>query len=71
MSNLVDSDELSRATGYERPGDIEKCLRKNGVPVLYGKNGKIFTTVDAVNTALGITAATAKDSKNEKEIEFL
>ena len=72
MTNLVNTDELSRVTGYERPGDIEKCLRKNGIPVLYGRNGQIFTTLDAVNAALGInTKPTEKYSIKEKEIEFL
>ena len=51
-SNLVTLDDLRAATGYHRPGDIERCLRKNGVQFLYGRRG-IYTTVDALNAAIG------------------
>lgn len=54
LSGIVTTEELKAATGYERPGDIEKCLRKNGVRFLYGKAG-IYTTIDALNAAMGIT----------------
>ena len=54
MSAIVNSEDLQKATGYDRPCDIEKCLRKNGVRVLYGKNGTVFTTIDAINAALGL-----------------
>lgn len=54
---LIDSEQLQKATGYERIGDFEKCLKKNGVRVLYGKNGQPFTTIDAINAALGLKAS--------------
>ncbi len=54
---LIDSEQLQKATGYERIGDLEKCLKKNGVRVLYGKNGQPFTTIDAINAALGLKAS--------------
>ncbi len=53
MSQIVTQEELKAATGYDRPGDIEKCLRKNGVHFLYGKKG-IYTTIDALNAAMGL-----------------
>jgi len=30
--------------------------KENGVRVLYGKNGEVFTTIDAINAALGLKA---------------
>lgn len=54
MTVLVSIDQLKIATGYDRPGDIERCLRKNGVRYLYGQGGKIFTTIDAINAAMGL-----------------
>ncbi|MCQ8128813.1 hypothetical protein [Methylomonas rivi] len=54
MTTLVSIDQLKIATGYDRPGDIERCLRKNGVRYLYGQGGKIFTTIDAINAAMGL-----------------
>jgi hypothetical protein len=58
---LIDSEELQKATGYERIGDLEKCLKKNGVRVLYGKNGQPFTTLYAINAALGLKTADARE----------
>jgi hypothetical protein len=57
MSSIVTPEELKAATGYDRPGDIEKCLRKNGVRFLYGKKG-IYTTIDALNAAMGLKPET-------------
>jgi len=70
MSQIVTPEELKQATGYDRPGDIEKCLRKNGVRFLYGKKG-IYTTIDALNQAMGITADNAKPTTNNPEIDIL
>lgn len=53
-SAIVTPEQLKAATGYDRPSDIEKCLRRNGVRFLYGKTG-IYTTVDALNAAMGLT----------------
>ena len=69
MNPLITTDQLKTATGYDRPGDIEKCLRKNGVRVLYGKGGKIFTTLDAINSALGVKSGGEEDETNEIEWE--
>ena len=46
--------------------NLEKCLKKNGVRVLYGKNGQPFTTLDAINAALGLKA-----SGTREEIDIL
>jgi hypothetical protein len=60
-SILIDSEQLQKATGYDRHADLEKCLKKNGVRVLYGKNGQPFTTLDAINAALGLKASEARE----------
>jgi hypothetical protein len=36
-------------------------LKNNGVRVLYGKNGQPFTTLDAINAALGLKTSDAKE----------
>ena len=69
MTALITTDQLKAATGYDRPGDLEKCLRKNGIQVLYGKNGKIFTTLDAINAALGVKSGEDENEVNEIEWE--
>lgn len=60
---IINPEDLKKATGYERPCDIEKCLKKNGVRVLYGKNGSVFTTVEAINAAMGLTHSNAQDEE--------
>lgn len=68
-SILIDSEQLQKATGYDRPGDLEKCLRKNGIPFVRGRSGRIFTTAEAVNQALGIKAADP-NKQDKDEVEF-
>jgi hypothetical protein len=68
-SILIDSEQLLKATGYERQGDLEKCLRKNGIPFVRGRSGCIFTTAEAVNQALGIKTANTNHQDHE-DVEF-
>lgn len=61
MTFLVSIDELKTATGYSNTSDVEKCLQKNGIRVIYGKKGHIFTTPDAINKALGLSSGQEKE----------
>ncbi|MEI7996129.1 MAG: hypothetical protein WCH01_14635 [Methylococcaceae bacterium] len=63
MALLVNLEQLKVATGYDRPGDVEKCLRKNGVRFLYGKSG-IYTTMDALNAAMGLKSDNLPDNES-------
>jgi len=65
---LISTEQLKTVTGYDRPGDIERCLRSAGIRFFYGKGGRIVTTTDAINAALGIQSQTAPP---DQEIEFL
>lgn len=47
-------EDLERLTGYQRQGDVEKWLRQHRIPYFRGRIG-VWTTLDAVNAALGIT----------------
>ena len=67
MSNILTNEELKKATGYDKNSAIEKCLRAQKIPLLYGKDGQVFTTIDAINSALGIVAG----EQQSEEIEFL
>ena len=55
MDTILTTDQLKTATGCSRLSDLEKTLRQNGIRFLYGKNGKPFTTLAAVNAAMGLT----------------
>lgn len=67
MARLVTHEELKAATGFDNNAAIEKCLRSQKVPVLYGKNGHVFTTLDAINNALGLKSK----EQNQDKIEFI
>jgi hypothetical protein len=48
-----DHADLERLTGYTRPADIERWCEANGVRYFRSRAG-IWTTLDAVNAALGV-----------------
>ena len=48
-------EDLERLTGYQRQADLEKWCLANGVRYFRGKAG-IWTTLDAVNVALGLAS---------------
>ena len=67
MARIVTHEELKAATGYDNNASLEKCLRSQKVPVLYGKDGHVFTTLDAINNALGLNA----NDQSQEKIEFI
>lgn len=68
MTRLVTHEKLKAATGYNRFSDIEKHFIKNGVRFLYGKT-EIYTTIEAINAAMGIT--TGKTNTNVNNVDIL
>jgi hypothetical protein len=67
MSKIITTDELKLATGFESNSAIERCLRKQKIPLLHGKGGAVFTTLDAINSALGLSTGSLEENLN---IEF-
>lgn len=63
---LINHDQLRAATGCKTRESLEKILREQKVRFLYGAGGKLFTTVEAVNAAMGLSPAQAET----KDIEF-
>jgi len=61
---LVDFEQLKQLTQYDRPADVVRCLHRQGVKCLTGKDGRPFTSEAAINRALGLEA------ENKEEIEF-
>ena len=53
--SIINSKQLQECTGYSRPGDIEKCLEKQGVRFFIGKNGP-WTTEALLNAAKGLVS---------------
>lgn len=51
-SHILDFNDLRRITGHERPSDVSRCLRRQGVYVFDGRNGP-YTTLELLNAAGG------------------
>jgi len=49
---IISQEQLLEITGYSNAGNAEKCLAEQGIPVMHGKGGRIWTTLDAINSAL-------------------
>ena len=63
---LITFDDLQTLTGYSRPADVERCLKKQGVTVIIGRDGRPATTIEALNQALGVR----QDKESPPRIEF-
>ena len=66
MKSILNEKELMEATGYRRRSLLEKCLRKHKIKFHYGRGGQIWTTVDALNSSLGI-----KEINPEEKLDFI
>lgn len=51
---LINHEQLLLAFGCKNKASLERLLRNQNVPFLYGNNGTLVTSVDAINLALGI-----------------
>lgn len=56
LHGVLTTAQLTETTGYQRPADIERCLREQGVRYFWGKDGP-WTTIDLVNAAAGLKAS--------------
>lgn len=66
MTAIIDHDQLQAATGCKTKESLETVLRSQKVPFLYGKNGRIFTTLTALDAAMGLRP----EQMGGEEIEF-
>lgn len=67
LAGIVPFEALSKATGYNRPSDVERCLRKQGIIVFHGKNGP-WTTLMLLNAAGGIGTIPAEPHHGSDDI---
>jgi hypothetical protein len=49
---ILDLSDLQKLSGYQRPHDVKKWLRNNGVAFMVQASGNPVTTLDAVNRTL-------------------
>lgn len=53
---VLEFPDLQKLSGFERRADVERWAKDNGVPVKACRGG-VWTTLAALNRALGINAA--------------
>lgn len=56
IGRVLEFSDLQKLSGFDRRADVERWAQGAGVPVKPCRGG-VWTTVDALNRALGITAA--------------
>ena len=52
MTDSLTFSDLQRLTGYKRPGDVERCLKAQGIKFFWGKDGP-WTTLHHLNNING------------------
>ncbi len=60
---VVGYDDLKEITGYEHPWKVAECLRNQGIKYAKGKNGRIWTTLGAIELGM---CATVVHQETEK-----
>jgi len=53
LGSLIETRDLLTLTGYQKPADAARCLRKQGIKIFEGKDGP-WTTLALINAAGGL-----------------
>jgi hypothetical protein len=62
MSALVTQEQLLQVTGYKVAGEVlERKLSDQGIRFFYGRNGCIWTTMDLINAAGGLSKLESRE----------
>ncbi|MBY5985753.1 DUF4224 domain-containing protein [Halomonas sp. DP5Y7-2] len=64
---VLSCEDLKQITGYQRPGDVARCLREQGVRVFNGRSGP-WTTIDLINQAGGFVQQANDDDIDPRQI---
>ena len=54
MSDIIGFEELQEKLGGRTPAEVAARLTAVGISYIRGKNGKPWTTIDAINWSLGV-----------------
>ena len=60
-SAVLDFQALRTLTGYKTQPAVERCLKAQGIRYFYAARG-IWTTLDLINAAGGVTPAASNDA---------
>lgn len=67
---VVTYDDLQKVTGFNKPTEVATCLRNNGVKYMLGKHGRPWTTLGAMELAMGATAIHTEIEQAAPKITF-
>ena len=70
-AQLIDYETLQYHVGGSTPAEVCARLRSAGVPFLLGKRGRPFTTLLALNQAMGVTSWETNPTSGLGEVEIL
>lgn len=62
---VLNCEELLRLTGFQRVADMQRCLDEQGVRYFKGRGGELWTTVDLLNAAGGLSNGAKLPAANE------
>lgn len=60
IGSILEHDDLLRIFRVQRMADLEKKLKAQGIRYGFGRGG-LWTTTEALNSALGVAPASAND----------
>lgn len=64
---VLSCEDLKQITGYQRAGDVARCLRDQGVRVFNGRSGP-WTTIDLINQAGGLRHGHDDDDLDPRQV---
>lgn len=67
LKSVLEFADLKRISCYNRRADVERWAKDNGIAVKPCRGG-VWTTLEAVNIALGVTAANDNEASYAPEI---
>lgn len=67
MNETLTFSDLQQLTGYQRPADVERCLKDQGITFFWGRSGP-WTTLHHLNFPGGRDYS--RQSNEENRIEF-
>ncbi|MEJ1337380.1 MAG: hypothetical protein RPU64_05750 [Candidatus Sedimenticola sp. (ex Thyasira tokunagai)] len=72
-SDVLSEQELKKLFNCKRRGDLQRILKQANIPFIRGVRGTVTTTVQAINTGLGVPLRNApyEQEQGHNEIEFI
>lgn len=67
VNGVLSTAELKAITGYERTGDVRRCLDRQHIRYFFGRDG-VWTTIGLVEAAGGLVHGAAETETLPPEV---